>query len=339
MKIGIMGAGAIGCYLGGKLIAKGHDVVMVGRSSLAGEIAEHGLHLTDYTGETIDLEPNQVAYVTDPSRLGDRDAIFLTVKNPATVDAGEQIKPHLPAHAPVISFQNGVRNAALLREVLPDAKVLAGMVPFNVVRSEGARFHLGTSGPLVMEKTNAGEDRAAAALVEAGFEAQVLENLPGILWTKLLMNMSNAVNALVGVPLREGLGNRDYRRVVAACIREGLRALDAAGIKPVRYGRMLPRIAPGVLGLPDWLFFRVAAAMVKIDPEARSSMWEDLQRGRETEIDYLNGEIIALGEKHAVPTPVNRRIFDMIKQAEEAKSGSPKISPAELLKKTMNTDT
>ncbi len=89
---------------------------------------------------------------------------------------------------------------------------------------------------------------------------------------------------------------------------------------------MIPRLAPHALSLPNWLFLRVAAAMVKIDPEARSSMWEDLERRRSTEIEYLNGEIIRLGEKHGVPTPVNRKIRELVRAAEGAQKGSPRLT-------------
>jgi len=81
-----------------------------------------------------------------------------------------------------------------------------------------------------------------------------------------------------------------------------------------------------VLSLPNWAFLRVAAAMVKIDPEARARMWEDLERRRPTEIEYLNGEIIRLGEKHGVPTPVNRKIRELVRAAEIARQGSPKLT-------------
>jgi len=139
------------------------------------------------------------------------------------------------------------------------------------------------------------------------------------------------VNALAGVPLREELGNRMYRRVVALSMREALACMRAARIRPRRMGRMVPSLAPHVLALPDALFTRVAGSMVRIDAEARSSMWEDLERRRPTEIDYLNGEIVRLGEQTGVPTPVNRAIVALVREAERARSGSPRIDAAALL--------
>jgi len=78
-----------------------------------------------------------------------------------------------------------------------------------------------------------------------------------------------------------------------------------------------------VLALPDWLFFRVAAAMLRIDPEARSSMWEDLERGRTTEVDFINGEVVRLAREVGVEAPYNARAVDLVREAEARGAGSP----------------
>jgi 2-dehydropantoate 2-reductase len=158
------------------------------------------------------------------------------------------------------------------------------------------------------------------------------DDLRPVQWTKLCINANNAVNALAGIPLRDQIAGRGYRRIMARVVGEALGCLRAAGIRPVRIGRMIPSLAPLVLGLPDWLFLRAAAAMVRVDPEARSSMWEDLERRRPTEIDHLNGEIIRLGEQHGVATPVNRGLCDLVRAAEAAGSGSPRMSADALSK-------
>jgi 2-dehydropantoate 2-reductase len=202
-----------------------------------------------------------------------------------------------------------------------------------VARTGPGAFHNGTSGPLGLE-TGGGHGRAeeiAAALRRAGFEVELYPTLERLQWTKLLVNLNNAVNALAGLPLREQLQDRAYRRVMAACVREGLAAMRAAGLRPVRIGRMIPALAPFVLSLPNALFLRVAAAMVKVDPTARSSMLDDLERGRTTEVEYLNGEVIRLGERHALPTPANRKVRELVQAAEAARAGSPRIPSDRLM--------
>jgi 2-dehydropantoate 2-reductase len=329
MKIGILGAGAIGCYLGGKLVAAGHDVVLVGR--WGDEIREHGLELTDYAGSRTAIDPGRIVYVADPAALAGVEAVLVTVKSAATEEAARPLASILARPTPIVSFQNGVSNPPRLRAVLPAHPVLAGMVPFNVAHTGPGRFHNGTSGPLAIEEGGGAGRPLAEALRSAGFEVEVHASLAPIQWSKLLVNLNNAVNALGGLPLYEQIRDRGYRRVMAMSVREGLAALRAKGIRPARIGRLIPRVAPFVLTLPDALFVRVASAMVKVDRGARSSMLDDLERRRPTEIDYLNGEIVRLADEQGTAAPVNRKLIDLVKRAEREGAGSPRIPSANLL--------
>lgn len=324
MRIGVFGAGSIGCFVGGRLLAAGHDVVLVGR--MGAEVAAHGLTLSDWGGRRWRVPA--VRYEAEAGSLGDREAVLVAVKSPDTAAAAATLAPTLAPGTVVVSFQNGVGNVEVLRAGLPACTVLAGMVPFNVIRQGEGRFHNGTSGPLELERRAGAEQPLVAALADAGFEVVLHDDLARTQWSKLLVNLNNPLNALAGVPLREQLGDREHRRVMAAVVREAMGCLRAAGIRPVRIGRMIPSLAPFVLSLPDWLFFRIASTMVKIDPAARSSMWEDLARGRPTEVEHLNGAIIRLGEQHGVPTPLNRRVRELVLAAEGR--GSPGLDGAAL---------
>jgi 2-dehydropantoate 2-reductase len=326
VRIGVFGAGAIGCWLGGRLLVAGHDVVLLGRRG-AGLGAE-GLKLTDYAGGGWQVPASRIVYTADPARLADREAVLVTVKSAATAEAGQSLARVLPEAAVVASFQNGVSNAPVLRAALPKHRVLAGMVPFNVLWKSEAHLHNGTSGPLELER---GGGQLVDALNASGFEVVQHDDLSRVAWSKLLVNLNNAVNALSGLPLREQLSIRTYRRAMALTLREGLRCMKAAGIAPVRIGRLIPQVAPAVLPLPNWVFLRVAAAMVKIDADARSSMWEDLERRRTTEVEFLNGEVVRLGERHGVQTPVNRKLVELVHAAEARGAGSPRIGAEELL--------
>jgi 2-dehydropantoate 2-reductase len=321
MQVGVMGAGAIGCYLGGRLAASGVPVVLVGRPSLAAEVAQHGMRLTDYRGfdQTLPL-----AVATEPSALSECDVVLVTVKGGDTAAAGAALAPVLRRDARVVSFQNGVNNPELLRAVLPQ-RVLAGMVPFNVLRRDGAQFHQGTSGTLAVER---GDDALVEALTRSGLEAVVSDDMRAVLWGKLLVNLNNSVNALANIPIKEMLEQRDYRRIMAACMREGLDAVAAARIKPKLDVPLPPRLVPWVLSLPTAIFSVVARAMLHVDPQARSSMWDDLSRGRKTEIDALNGEIVRLADKVGTPATVNAAIVRLIKDAEG--NGSPGLGAGEL---------
>jgi 2-dehydropantoate 2-reductase len=108
---------------------------------------------------------------------------------------------------------------------------------------------------------------------------------------------------------------------------EALASLKAARIRAIGTEAVPLGFAPHILRLPDALFFAIARRMLAIDPQARSSMWEDLERRRPTEIDYLQGEILKLADAHDIAVPLTRGITAAVKAAERAGRGSPRLSP------------
>ncbi|MGW4384728.1 2-dehydropantoate 2-reductase [Kitasatospora sp. NPDC004531] len=313
LRIAVFGAGSIGCRLGGALAAVA-DVTLIGRPAAMAELDRAGLTLTGPGARRTQARPRTAV---DASAAAGADLVLVTVKSADTAAAARALAPHLDGRSTVISFQNGLHNARLLAEALPGRRVLAGMVPYNVVRTGPGAFHQGTDGRLMLERGPQGE-RFAEAARAAGLPVELRADMPRVQAAKLLMNLNNAVNALSGQPLREQLGSRPYRLVLARCQREGLAALRAAGLEPARLGPVPAAWMPAVLGLPDALFRRLAAASLRVDAQARSSMWEDLRRGRRTEIDSLQGEILALAERHDLPAPANRRLLALVRAAESA---------------------
>lgn len=314
-SIVIFGAGSVGCYIGGRLAAAGAPVRFIGRPGIAAEVAEHGLTLSDWEGFRAQLAPEAVDFATEAEAAKDAALVLVTVKSAATVTAGRELAAHLAADVPVISFQNGLHNAEVLAAELPAQRVLAGMVPFNVVNQGQGRFHHGSEGNLEVA-----EDRCLdpwlAVFEEAGLPLQRHADMPAVLWSKLLLNLNNAVNALSGIPLKAELSQRAYRQCVAMAQRETLTLLDAAGIEPAKITALPPRWLPGALSVPDWLFRLLGNRMLAIDPLARSSMWEDLERGRRTEVDWINGEVVQLAERLGRQAPINARTVALVREAE-----------------------
>ena len=155
-------------------------------------------------------------------------------------------------------------------------------------------------------------------------------DIAGVQWGKLLVNLNNALNALADLPLRQQLAQRDWRRLFADQITEGLAALKAEGIRPVSPTPIPMNWLPYLLRLRDPVFAMLLGRTMKIDSEARSSMWEDLQRGRRTEIDYLQGVIVEIAERRRLSVPLSRRIVALIKSAEAAGQGSPMLKSGDV---------
>lgn len=331
LKIVVLGAGSIGCYLGACLIGQGANVTLIGRERIQAQISENGLRASDYKGRDLLIPAKEVKFTTSNSVMHNADVVLLCVKSGDTQSAAQLIFKHANPKAIVVSFQNGVRNGVLLEQYLPTFTVLRGMVPFNVLSKGKGHFHCGTEGNLAIEDPDKVSKELISLFDKAALPATVYDDITNVQWGKLLINLNNSVNALSGVPLLEQLGNPAYRKVMALVLREALDAMQAAGIEPARTGKVIPKYMPFIMSLPNFLFNMVASATLKIDPEARSSMYEDLTLGRKTEIDYLNGEIVALAKKQGVPVPVNSRIVGLIKKAEEDSEGSPMLSPEEIM--------
>ena len=324
-RVAILGAGSVGCFIGGCWQAAGVPVTFVGRQRFAADIAEHGLTVSDHSGWERRLA--DADYRTDAAALGDAEVIALCVKSGATAEAAREIAEHGRAGALVISFQNGIRNFDVLSGALAERFELArGLVSYNVAYLGSGRFHKGVAGLLYAEDLP--RTRALAEAVGDGPAAlRPASDMLGLAWGKLLINLNNAVNALSGRTLLEELTERDYRRVVAAAQREGLRLLKAAGIRPAKLGAANPRLLPNLFDSPDWLFRKVLLRKWKIDARARSSMADDLAAGRTTEVDYINGELIGLAERLGLDAPVNRKIVELIRAAE---AGATPLAPDQL---------
>jgi 2-dehydropantoate 2-reductase len=325
--IGIAGAGSIGCFVGGMLAASGRHVVMLARPRVIEEIGGNGLHLTSFEGFDRRLPSNALTLSEDPSIFGDAGVVLVTVKSADTAEIADAIAKHAPADAVVVSLQNGVGNVSVLREHLPGRRVLAGMVPFNVIALGDGRFHRATSGDIVLEQDEAG---TADQLSAPGLKMRATADIAGVQWGKLLFNLNNALNALADLPLRQQLAQRSWRRLFADQMAEGLAAIRAEGIKPVSSTPLPSGWIPSLLRLPDAAFGLVLGRAMKIDPEARSSMWEDLQRGRRTEIDYLQGVITGIADRRGLQVPLSRRVVALIKHAEAAGKGSPRLTPEQI---------
>ena len=317
MRFVVLGAGVIGCYVGARLAAAGQAVTLVGRPRLTEAMALQGLTVSDLDGYRAHVAPQQLRLAnslaagwpaapdTEPT------VVLLCVKGGATASAARELAACCPAGTVVLSLQNGVENVARINAEAPQLVALACMVPYNVVMPGPSQVHRATTGTLRLARHPVTE-AMLPLLTAAGLPTALSDDMLAVQWGKLLLNLNNPINALSGLPLREQLLQRDYRRVLAALQLEALAALKAAGIVPARVASAPPRTLPHVLRLPNWLFKRVSARMLRMDASARSSMWDDLQQGRGTEIDDLCGAVMRLAARHGIPAPRNAAITELV---------------------------
>jgi 2-dehydropantoate 2-reductase len=318
LHVAIVGAGSIGCYFGGRLSGYAR-VTMIGRAKMADAISKAGLSVSDLKGFSKHVDAHAIAFRTEISSAADADLVLVAVKSGATAEVARELGTTLCQPLLIVSLQNGLHNAEILKQHLPSHTVLAGMVPFNVLHRAPANFHQGSSGE-VMVQADIRLSPFLRVFQSAGLSLSQRSDMPAVQRAKLLLNLNNAVNALSDLPLREELARREWRRCLAIAQREALRIFRVAGLPLARLTPIPPNWMPSVLSLPDRWFRLVASRTLAIDPLARSSTWEDLQAGRRTEVDAIQGEVMSMAATHGLTAPVNARLLELIRDAEQERT-------------------
>jgi 2-dehydropantoate 2-reductase len=301
-RVAIMGAGGVGCYFGGMLARAGASVTLIGRAPHVEAVSRAGLRLESvHFDERIAMSAS-----TDAGAAGGAHIVFVSVKTPDTEAAAQAIAPYLGADTVVVSLQNGVDSAERIRlhlrqEVIPAVVyVAAEMVGPGHIRHTGRGDLIIGREQALPQDHRAGLVAVHALFERAGVPCRVSARVDLDLWEKLAMNCAfNGLSALTrqryGPLVADGLG----RDVLEPLVREMVAVAQASGV---------PLEAAGMIAAA----YRLAAAM----PEATSSTAQDIARGRRTEIDELNGFVVARGEALGVATPVNRTVHALVRLLE-----------------------
>jgi 2-dehydropantoate 2-reductase len=298
-RIAVVGAGAVGGYFGGLLARAGAPVVMIGRPAFVEAVKKNGLFLdTLHFQESVRIE----AY-SELTAVRGAEIVLFCVKTTDNAATARAIAPLLESNAQVLSFQNGVDNVEQIRaaaaiEALPTVVYVGASVP-----EPGRVKHVGR-GDLVFGPKNEETEHIAAIFARANVASKISDNIAGELWTKLIWNCAlNAVSALGRAKYGQIAASADARRVVETVVHEVLAVARAADIHPP--GLEDPKAA--IAGA-----FKIAEQMA----EALSSTAQDMNRGKRTEIDSLNGYVSRRGAELGVPTPVNHALYALVKLAE-----------------------
>lgn len=320
MRYVVVGAGAIGGAVAGLLHEAGHPVTVVARGRTHDALTGHGLRLA--VGHEERVVGLHVVSSLDRVRWTGDTALLLCVKSQHTRDLLPGLR-EVPPHVPVLCCQNGVANERVLAEHRELVHGVVVMMPASSLRPGHVVVHsLGRPGLLDLGLAAGGTDGTDGAVADdlrsAGFDSVPRPDVMAWKRRKLLLNLGNAVDAgfLQGDPAEE---------LVALVREEAVRAFEAAGLEVVTQEQDLLR--RGELLRP----------LVRRD-EAGSSTWQSLARGaRDTEAEHLNGEVVALGSAHGVPTPANRAVLDAVTQL-AARGGPPRsLDPAALLRELGRT--
>ncbi len=289
-RCAVFGAGAVGSYYGGLLARAGVAVTLIGRPAHVDAIRRHGLRLITAASD----ERIAVAATTDPAAVADADVVLVCVKSGDTEAAAAEIAPHLRPDAVVLSLQNGVDNAARMARAL--GRPVVPVVVYVAV---------GLNGPGVVQHHGRGDlvlapFPQAPALAHAGIPATLSDAVPQALWTKLVVNCAyNALSAITARPYGWLWAQTGVPELLQAVVRECVAVAAADGI------------ALDVAAL-DAEVQRIAATMAT----QLSSTARDLLRGHRTEIDHLNGYVVARAQAHGLAAPVNQALHTLVRLLE-----------------------
>jgi 2-dehydropantoate 2-reductase len=310
VRIGVIGAGAIGGTFAALLDRAGHEVMVTARGPQLDAIRERGLQLRGVLGEHL-ARIGAAQVLPEPP-----DLALLTVK---AQDAPAAAAAHaaLLTGVPVVVIQNGLAGPQALRRMLSGSPLLGGLSLIAASYLEPGVVTVTGPGVTVLGTDTAtrAELADAAAVLGAVVPVATTTDLRGAQWSKLVVNQLNAAPALTGLSAQEALASPALRRAVASAMRETVRVGRAAG---ARFGGV-PGMTTGALRALDLLPAALSGRLLTAPMVDRmgqvpnpGSTLQSLRRGRPTEIDHLSGAVVEAGARHGVPTPVNRRIVELV---------------------------
>jgi 2-dehydropantoate 2-reductase len=300
-RIAVVGAGAVGGYFGGIFARAGAPTIFIGRKHFVDAVNSKGLVLDKSEGQ----ERIAAKATTDMSALRDCSLILFCVKGNATSATATQMAPFVRPDATVVCLQNGVDNAQRVRAAT-NLLSLPAVVYVAVSAPEPGRVKHLARGDLIIGPPSKRTTEVANVFDRAGVSCRISENIEGELWVKLLCNCAlNAISALGHVRYGEITRDDNAKKLMESVVDEVLAVARAAGIT-------LPAVRDRESGMAAAM--EIATQMA----DALSSTAQDLNRGRLTEIDALNGYIVRRGAELEVPVPVNHALFTLVKLAERS---------------------
>jgi 2-dehydropantoate 2-reductase len=325
-KIAVFGAGAIGSLVGARLHDAGVSVQLIGREAQVDAIGASGLTVKG-------LEESHIVHVPATTTMnGTADTILLTVKSQDVQNACRTIAA-VHSDATVVTMQNGVRSDSEAADILGRDRIVGCVLnisatylePGVVEQNTRGLFQVGAPFP----ESSARVD-TVLALLSSAIKTELVLDIARARWTKLMANLNNAIMAITGLPIGRALRDPGLARLSIATIREGVRTaqLGGFGLDQSRRARTFRLMSTLPMSLSYLIFGGRLAGNFPADSTYGPSTLQSLQRGSSSELDYLNGEIVTLGEQIGRPTPYNTGLLE---QGRAVFATGRHLTPEELL--------
>ena len=327
VQAAVYGAGAIGSLVGARLDEAGISVQLIGRQAQVDAIRASGLLVKGL------VESRAVQLPAATTLEGTPDVILLTVKSQDVQDACRDIA-RLASDATVVTMQNGVRSDREAAEILGPDRIVGCVLHISAtylepgVVEQNTREFFQVGAPFT---ESAPRVDAVLALLSPVFRTELVPDIARARWTKLMANLNNAIMAITGLPIGKALRHPGLARLSIATIREGVRTaqLGGFGLDQSRRARTFRLMSTLPMSLSYLTFRKRLAGNFPADSTYGPSTLQSLKRGSSSELDYLNGEIVKLGEQIGRPTPYNTGLLE---EGQGVFATGRNLSPEELLR-------
>ncbi len=307
MNVTVLGAGAMGSLFGGLLARSGNQVTLL-------DIWQEHVDAIDRDGLLIEedttIRIKNIKAASPPAAIDKTDLLIVFVKSTVTGEALEQVKGALGPDTIVLTLQNGLGNVEKISACVGQENVIAGTTAHgSTLLGPGKVRHAGRGLTVIGEINGQVSSRVlqiASMLNEATIQTKVTDNVLGLIWDKLLVNVGiNALTAITGLENGKLLHFRETEELLEMAVSEGIRVARAKGI---------------MLGYDDPIAH--TKEICSLTGKNKSSMLQDILNKRKTEIDTINGAIVREGEQLGIETPVNKVLTNLIKTVQEKCAGS-----------------
>lgn len=320
MRAAIYGAGSLGTILGAYITRNGGRIELINRNKVHVEaLRSKGATIIG----TVNFTQPVTAY-TPEEMSGKYDIIFLMTKQQHNVEVVSFIKEYLAEDGVIVTLQNGIPELQI-GEIVGEERVLGCTVAWGATMKEGGVCEL-TSSPdslsfslgSLQAKTNARIDDVKSLLELMG-KVEIDSNFIGSRWSKLLINSAfSGMSAVLGCTFGEAAGNKTSRRIVQALIKESIDVCAAGNIKiePVQ-GKDIVKLLDYRNRIKKAFSFFIIPIAIRKHALLKASMLQDLEKGKKTEVDAINGVVSAFGRKVGVPTPMNDKVVEIVHRIEK----------------------
>ena len=320
MRVAIYGAGSLGTILGAYISKAGAEIELINRNQAhIKALQDNGAQIVG----TVQFTQKVTAYTPDQMN-GEYDIIFLMTKQQHNAEVVQMLKEYLAPDGVLVTFQNGLPEMQIA-DIIGEDRVLGCTVAWGATlqspgvceltsEADALSFSLGA-----ISKSRSRHFDKVKELLELMGTVEVEDNFIGTRWSKLLINAAfSGMSAVLGCTFGEAAGPRESRRIVQALIKECIDVCQTGGIRiePVQ-GKDIVKLLDYSNPVKKALSFFIIPIAIRKHAKLKASMLQDLEKGKLTEIDAINGAVSAYGKKVGFPTPVNDKVVEIVHKIEQ----------------------